>query len=139
MTGVTTAPQEGAIDEDAAYRVESFEEFWPHYVRMHSRPETQHVHVVATASAIALVGLAIARRSPVLALLAPLADHAIAQFGHRVFEHNATRPWRNPLWHARAELRMFRWVLEGRMAAETARCTANRELLLERCVRCCAA
>ena len=125
MTTGPTAPKQGATDEDAAYRVGSFEEFWPYYVRMHSRPETQHVHAVATASAIALVGLAVVRRSPMLALLAPLADHAIAQFGHRVFERNATRPWRHPSWHARAELRMFRLVLSGRMAAETARCEAT--------------
>lgn len=111
----------GGGDDDAPYRAGSFEAFWPYYVRLHARPETQLAHAVATTSALALGALAVAHASPLLLLLAPLVDFGIAQASHRLVERNRTRPWRHPLWHARAELRMYRLVLTGRMAAETAR------------------
>jgi hypothetical protein len=105
------------------YDASTFEEFWPHYVRLHTRPETQALHAVATLTCIGLVGAAVVLRNPLFALAAPLADHAIAQVSHRVFEANRTTPWKNQLWHTRAELRMLRLVLTGRMAGEVARAT----------------
>lgn len=97
------------------YDVATFEEFWPHYVRLHSRRETQLAHAAGTTTAIVLGLTAIALRQPLLLLAAPLADFAISQLSHRLFERNATTPWAHPLWHARAELRMFRLVCTGRM------------------------
>lgn len=103
------------------YAVDGFEEFWPHYVRLHTRTETQALHAVATLTCIGLLGAAAIARNPLLALLAPVADYAIAQASHRLFEANRTTPWKNQLWHTRAELRMLRLVLTGRMAREVAR------------------
>ena len=103
------------------YGVESFEEFWPHYVRLHTRPETHALHAVATLSCLTLLGAAVVFRQPLLAIAAPLADYAIAQVSHRVFESNQTTPWKNQVWHTRAELRMLRLVLTGRMRREVAR------------------
>jgi hypothetical protein len=103
------------------YAVATFEEFWPHYVRLHMRPETQALHAVATLSCVTLLGAAVVLRQPLLALAAPLADYAIAQASHRLFEANRTTPWKNQLWHTRAELRMLRLVLTGRMRGEVAR------------------
>jgi hypothetical protein len=103
------------------YDVDSFEEFWPHYVRLHARPATQALHAVATLTCLGLLGAAVVLRNPLLALGAPLADYAIAQASHRFFEANRTTPWKNQFWHTRAELRMLRLVLAGRMADEVAR------------------
>lgn len=96
------------------YASASFEEFWPHYMDMHSRRATQIGHAAATLSFLGLATAGVFLRQPLLFLAAPLADHAIAQVSHRLFERNTTRPWRNPVWHARAELRMFGRVLTGR-------------------------
>jgi hypothetical protein len=103
------------------YAVRTFEEFWPHYVRLHTRPETQALHAVASLTCIGLLGAAVVFRNPLLALAAPLADYAIAQASHRIFEANVTTPWKNQLWHTRAELRMLRLVLTGRMSEEVSR------------------
>ncbi len=54
----------------------------------------------------------------------PLVDYAIAQSSHRLFEKNRTLPWKNTVWHTRAELRMFRLTFTGRMSREVARCAA---------------
>ncbi len=106
-----------------AYAVETFEEFWPHYVRLHTRPETQALHAVATLSCVSLLVSAVVFRQPLLAIAAPFADYLIAQTSHRVFEANRTTPWKNQFWHTRAEFRMLRLVLTGRMPREVARVT----------------
>ena len=104
-----------------AYAAATFEEFWPHYVRLHTRRETHVLHAVATLSCLSLLGAAALTRTPALVLLAPLVDFAIAQASHRLFEENRTTPWKNQVWHTRAELRMLRLVLTGRMRGEVAR------------------
>lgn len=106
------------------YDVRTFEEFWPYYVRLHTKPETQILHAAASLACIGLLGTALVLRNPVFAMAAPLVDYAIAQASHRVFEKNVTMPWKNTLWHTRAELRMLRLVLSGRMRAEVARACA---------------
>lgn len=107
-----------AASTASPYDVATFEEFWPHYVRLHTRRDTQVLHAVATLSCVGLLGAAIVLRNPWLAVAAPLCDYAIAQTSHRLFEANRTTPWKNQLWHTRAELRMLRLVLSGRMTKE---------------------
>ena len=107
------------------YDVQSFEDFWPHYVRMHTRPQTHVLHALGTFSAASFAALAIARRQPLFLLAAPLADYVLSQASHRLFEGNVTSPWKNHAWHARAELRMLRLVMSGRMRGEVAKCASK--------------
>lgn len=93
---------------DKLYDAKSFGEFWEHYQELHKNPRTRAAHAVATASALGLAGLAISRRSWKLALLAPVVDYTIAQLSHRTIDGTRTHPTRKPLWHARAEWRLFR-------------------------------
>lgn len=109
-----------AADSDP-YASRSFEEFWPHYVRLHARRETQEIHAIATLACGACVVLGLALRRPGMLLVGPAIDHLLAQASHRVYERNSTKPWRHPWWHARAELRMFRLVVAGKMADEVSR------------------
>ena len=115
------------------YAVSSFEAFWPHYVRLHQRPETHRWHAVATCSSLLFIGLGLALENPFLLVLGPLADFSIAQSSHRRFEKNRTLPWKNLLWHTRAELRMFRLVFTGRMQAEVLRWTETPGARAENC------
>ncbi|HUS31809.1 MAG TPA: Mpo1-like protein [Kofleriaceae bacterium] len=89
------------------YASKSFGEFWERYQEIHAHPRTRAMHALATASALGMVALAVARRNPKLALLAPVVDYGIAQLSHRS-EGQRTQPLRKPLWHARAEWRLFR-------------------------------
>ena len=90
------------------YASTSFGEFWEHYQAIHANPRTRAAHAVATGSALALLGLAALRRSPLLALLAPVVDYGIAQLAHRRLDGTKTHPLRRPIWHLRAEWRLFR-------------------------------
>jgi len=93
---------------DKLYDADSFGEFWDRYEQIHANPRTRAAHAIATASALGLIALALARRSWKLALLAPVVDYTIAQLSHRTVDGTVTHPTRRPLWHARAEWRLFR-------------------------------
>jgi hypothetical protein len=95
---------------DDLYRAKSFGEFWEHYQQLHSHPRTRAAHALATATALGMFALAVKRRSVWLALLAPVVDYAIAQTSHRR-DGVRTTPFRKPLWHARAEWRLFRTTM----------------------------
>ena len=101
---MTTAP---TLTSDSLYEAKSFGEFWERYQVLHAHPRTRALHAVATASALGMLALAVARRNPKLALLAPAVDYGIAQLSHRM-EGTRTKPFKRPLWHMRAEWRLFR-------------------------------
>jgi hypothetical protein len=103
------------------YDVATFEDFWPHYVRLHTRPVTQWLHALATTSCVACVVVGVACRNPLIVAAGPLADYVIAQASHRLFENNRTTPWKRQTWHTRGELRMLWLVVTGRMRSEVAR------------------
>ena len=97
---------------DDLYASGDFETFWHHYQELHADPRVRIAHAIGTASAGALLVLATVRRSFVIALAAPLVDYAIAQVSHRA-TGTRTQPYRKPLWHLRAELRLFRGTLKA--------------------------
>jgi hypothetical protein len=103
------------------YAVSGFEDFWPHYARLHASPLTQKLHAVATTTSVSLLALGLVLRQPFVAVLGPIIAYTIDQLAHRMHQRIVTTPSRNPLWHLRAELRMYRLVLSGRMGDEVAR------------------
>lgn len=96
----------------AMYEAEDFDEFWAHYQEVHASRSVRAAHAVATSLALLLLARAIAKRSLVTALAAPIVDYAIAQSSHRL-EGERTQPMWRPWWHLRAELRLFRGTLRS--------------------------
>ena len=96
----------------SATEFDNFEAFWQRYREIHSDPAVRRAHAVATASAIAVIATSVATRRWLLLPLAPAVDFAIAQASHRR-DGKRTRPWTHPLWHLRAELRLFRRTLRN--------------------------
>ncbi len=94
------------------YTAKTFEEFWVHYEELHAYPSVRVAHAAGTTSALLLFASAILRRDPRFAIAAPIVDHVISQLSHRV-QGEKTEPLRRPLWHARAELRLFRRTLRS--------------------------
>ena len=93
----------------------SFEEFWPFYVEQHSKPATRALHFVGTTAAIAC-----ALGGPLIAL-APFCGYGPAWVSHFFIEKNRPATFKHPLWSLRADFRMFRLTLLGRMERELAR------------------
>ena len=97
---------------------ETFEEFWPHYLREHSDPTNRALHAAGTLGAVAALGAAVASRKPQVALLAPLIGYGAAWIGHYAIEKNRPATLRHPVWSLRADTRMTRMMLAGELDDE---------------------
>ena len=104
-------------------KFESFEEFWPFYVREHSKKATRVLHFIGTSAALATLATASATRSLKLLTLVPLFGYGPAWFSHFFIERNKPATFHHPRWSLRADLRMFGKMLDGSMDAEVERYT----------------
>ena len=93
------------------YAAKSFAQFWPEYLAVHDDRRVRRAHAVGTSVAYGMIatGLVTAHAWPIV--VGPLAGHAVAQWSHRHYQKIRTAPGRRPLWHLRAELRLFRQTL----------------------------
>ena len=99
-----------------AYR--SFAEFWPFYLREHSRPATRALHYAGTTLVILLAAGAIASGDPRLMIALPIAGYGFAWASHAAVEHNRPATFKYPLWSLAADFRMFFLWLTGRIGRE---------------------
>ena len=101
--------------------IETFEEFWPHYVHAHRHPMNRALHYAGTTAAICSVVTAAATLNPAWLLLTPVAGYGPAWIGHFVFEKNKPATWEYPLWSLRGDFKMYALALRGKMASEVER------------------
>jgi hypothetical protein len=103
-----------------AEAIRTFAEFWPHYVRAHSRPRTRTLHAIGSTLALACVALAIFV-NPWFLVGAPLIGYAFAWYGHFYVEHNKPATFGHPFYSLAADYVMVWKMLTGKMDAEVAR------------------
>jgi hypothetical protein len=99
-------------------RIESFGEFWPHYVHAHRNPINRAFHYAGTTAALGTVAAAAVTLNPAWLLLTPVAGYGPAWIGHFVFEKNKPATFEHPLWSLRGDLKMYWLALRGKMRAE---------------------
>ena len=99
----------------------TFAEFWPEYVRAHSKPATRAVHCVATIVGWMLVGAAIARQRWWWIAAAVVISYALAWISHFFVEHNTPATFEHPLWSWWADQRMMFLMIAGQMGKEVKR------------------
>ncbi len=100
--------------------IRTFAEFWPHYVRAHSRLRTRILHAIGSTLALACIALAIFV-SPWWLLGAPLIGYAFAWYGHFFVEHNKPATFGHPFYSLAADYVMVWKMLTRKMDAEVAR------------------
>jgi hypothetical protein len=102
----------------------TFAEFWPAYVRAHSKPATRVVHCIGTIAGWMLLGGAMAERRWWWVAAAIVASYTLAWLAHFFLEHNKPATFDHPLWSWWADQKMVFLMLIGRMDAEVRKCAA---------------
>ena len=104
-----------------AGKLQTFDDFWPYYLREHSRPRTRALHYVGTTLVVA-IGLYAALSGKWAWLLAlPLAGYGFAWFAHFAVEKNRPATFTYPLWSLGADFRMWWLWLSGKLGPELAK------------------
>ncbi|HEX2835663.1 MAG TPA: DUF962 domain-containing protein [Thermoanaerobaculia bacterium] len=101
-------------------RISSFSEFWPFYVRAHSKPSTRIAHFIGSLLALSCIAGGILY-SRWLFLAAPLVGYSFAWYGHFVLEHNKPATFGHPFYSLAADYVMVWKMITGRMRAEVAK------------------
>ncbi len=99
----------------------SYREFWPIYLREHSRPATRGLHYLGTSLGLALLAAAIVTADWRLLPAALVAGYAFAWLGHALVERNRPATFSHPLWSFISDFRMFGLWASGRLGRERAR------------------
>ncbi len=101
--------------------VDSFQEFWPLYLREHRRPLTRGLHFAGTTFALVTLGLCLWWKLWWGLALLPVIGYGPAWIGHFFVEHNRPTTMKAPLWSLRADLKMWWMMLAGTLPAELER------------------
>lgn len=105
----------------------SFAEFWPYYLREHSRPRTRALHYAGTTLVVAIAVYAALTGRWLWLLAIPLAGYGFAWFAHFAVEQNRPATFTYPLWSLAADFKMWAMWLSGRLGPELARAGVTSE------------
>jgi hypothetical protein len=100
--------------------IRSFADFWPFYVRAHSRPMTRTLHAIGSILALVCVAAAIVANVWWLAL-APVIGYGFAWYAHFFVEGNRPATFGHPFYSLAADYVMLFLTLTGRMKHEVAK------------------
>jgi hypothetical protein len=107
-----------------AHRIQTFEEFWPFYVRDHGKRATRIFHFIGTTVGFLFLARAVTTERPLLLICGLVASYGFAWMGHFLIERNNPATFQHPLWSLLGDLKMYGLMWSGKMTAEAARLAA---------------
>lgn len=100
----------------ASPRFAGYQQFFPYYVAMHSKPLTRRLHFGGTITGALLAAAGLLRRRPTLLAALPLLGYGTAWPAHWFVEGNNPASFGHPLWSLRGDAQMIWLMLRGRDA-----------------------
>ena len=105
-------------DVEPMRKYRTFQEFWPFYLREHSKPRTRALHYAGTSLVVLIAAAAAATGNWWLLIAMPIAGYGFAWASHAAVERNRPATFTYPGWSLRADFRMWRLWLTGGIDAE---------------------
>lgn len=99
-------------------RYNSFQEFWPFYVKEHSKAATRMFHFIGTSLGLLLLVFSCLTRQWYLLPLTLVVSYGFAWYSHFFIEHNRPATFKYPIYSFLADLRMYQLMLQRKMDAE---------------------
>ena len=96
----------------------SFSEFWPYYLREHSRPATRGWHYVGSALAILILIKVLLSGYWALLPLVLVCGYFFAWVSHGFIEKNKPATFTYPLWSLFSDFKMLFCFVTGQMPRE---------------------
>jgi hypothetical protein len=97
---------------------ETFEAFWPFYLREHARPATRNWHYVGSTLAVFVLIAALVTQTWWAIALVPVSGYFFAWLSHAFVERNKPATFTYPLWSLIADYRMYAFFLMGKLDGE---------------------
>lgn len=99
----------------------SFSEFWPFYLREHSKARTRSLHYAGTSLVICIAIFTLLTGRWVWLCAIPFAGYGFAWIAHFAVEKNRPATFTYPLWSLAADFKMWWLWLSGQLGKELER------------------
>src|SRR3989338_10690974 len=92
-------------------RFRSYQEFWPSYLKEHSKSETKKFHAIGLIAGILFAVYCFIDRRPFWYPFAFIIGYAFSWYSHFFIEGNKPASFRHPIWSFISEFRMaYLWL-----------------------------
>jgi len=95
--------------------IKTYQDFWPFYLREHSKPATRALHYIGTSLGLCLWGAAAWIRDWRLLVAGLVVGYALAWVGHFFIQKNRPATFTYPVWSLISDYRMFFTWITGRL------------------------
>jgi hypothetical protein len=93
---------------------QSFEEFWPFYLKAHDSRLNRLLHMIGTLLGLGLLFYGLFSFLPFFILLAFVLGYGLAWIGHFLIEGNHPATFKFPIWSFMGDLKMTYLILKKR-------------------------